>query len=138
MTEVFLGVALIAAGAIVFLAGRTRRRRAGADFPASFVPHVAVELTLRRHAAAIRGRHRGVFAVGRNGFSVRFDAALQPGVPQRVEAQFLKPELALPHFVPGAAFSLVDGPRLIADGEVVGILRQNDAHEPGQGRCSAV
>jgi hypothetical protein len=93
--EVFFGLALIAAGAIVFLAARARRRRAGADFPAEFVPHVAVELTL-----------------GRNGFSVRFDAALQPGVPQPVDAQFLKPELTL--------------------------LGQNEDHEPGQGRRPAV
>ena len=134
-----LGIAaLIAAGAIVFFAIRARRRRAGADFPAAFVPHVAVELTLRRHAAAIQGRHSGVFAVGRTGFSVRFDAALQPGVPQRVDAQFLKPELALPYFVPGAAFSMVDGPRLIADGEVLRVLGQNEAHEPGQGRRTAL
>jgi hypothetical protein len=129
--ETFLGVALFAAGAIIFLAGRARRRRASPKFPAAFVPHATVQLTLRRQASPIQGRQHGIFAIGRNGFSVRFDApALQPGVPQRVEVEFLKPELARAHFVPGAAFSMVDGAQLLADGEVLG---QNEVHEPGQG-----
>lgn len=127
--ETFVGVALFAAGAILFLAGRARGRRASPKFPAAFVPHATVQLTARGQAMFL---HHAIFAIGRNGFTARVDApvTLQPGVPQRVEVEFLKPELARAHFVPGAAFSMVDGPHLLADGEVLG---QNEVHEPGQG-----
>jgi hypothetical protein len=115
---IFLGAALIAAGIIVFLAGRRARAKRAAEFAGPFTPHVAVELTARRQAMLL---HRAIFAIGRNGFTVRTGAPLplQPGVPQRVDVEFLKPEMALPHFAPGVAFSMVDGPHLVADGEVL-------------------
>lgn len=134
---IFFGAALVAAGVILFLAGRARRRGKAADFPATFAPHVAVRLALRGQRVLIQGRHRGVFAVGRNGFTVRFDVP-PDAAAQRIEAEFLKPDVALPHFSPGAAFSVVDGRQLVADGEVIDVLGQNEAHDPGQGRRAPV
>lgn len=125
-----LFVLAITAGVVLFLLRRAwRRGPARASFPGAFQPHLAVQLTARGNAFAF---HQAVFAIGRDGFTVRSGAPLplQPGVPQRVEVEFLKPELARQRFVPGAAFSVVDGPRLVADGEVLG---QNEVHEPGQG-----
>lgn len=74
-----------------------------------------MQLTLRRQASPIQGRHHGIFAIGRNGFSVKWSSSSRS---------------SRAHFVPGAAFSMVDGPQLLADGEVLG---QNEVHEPGQG-----
>lgn len=126
----------IAAGVVLFLLRRAWRRPPGPPFRGPFTPHIAVQLTLRRGVTVMQGRQRGVFAAGRNGFTVRFDVpgVLEPGAPQRVEAQFLKPEMALAHFSAGTVFSLLDAARVVADGEVIEILRQNEAHEPGQGR----
>lgn len=120
--EVF--VLAIVAGVVLFLLRRAWRRPRGEPFPRDFTPHVAVQLTPRR-AAAMQGRCRAVFAHGPNGFTVRFDlpAPLEPGVPQRVEAEFLKPDMALAHFSPGTVFSMLDGARLLADGEVIALLR---------------
>lgn len=115
---IFLGAALVAAGVLVFLSGRRARAKREPQFSGPFTPHVAVELTARRQAMLL---HHAIFAIGRNGFTVRTGAPLplQPGVPQRVDVEFLKPEMALPHFAPGVAFSMIDGPRLLADGEVL-------------------
>ena len=106
-----------------FLAGLARRRRT-AEFPAGFVAHAEVELSLRRqpHVTRIEGAHRAIFVCGQQGFTVRFSlpqgVALEPGTPQRVAVQFLKPELALAHLQEGTEFSMLHGKHLVADGRV--------------------
>ena len=126
MTEVgslLLGGALVGAGVFIYLRGRRGRRR-GEDFSGPFIPNAAVELTLRRqrHVGRIEGAWRGIFVVGNHGFTVRFalprGVALEPGTPQRVDVQFLKPELAGVHLPAGAEFSMLQGPHLVADGRV--------------------
>lgn len=118
-----VGGALIGGGLFIFLRGR-HARSAAEDFTGPFVPNVAVELTLRRqpHVARIEGGDRGIFVMGNHGFTVRFTlppgVALEPGTPQRVEAQFLKPELAAAHLPAGAEFSMLQGKHLVADGRV--------------------
>lgn len=95
-----------------------------------FVPHVVVDLELRdeQRAGAVRPKNerRVIFAVGQQGFTARFivppGAALGAGVPLRVEAQFLRPEAALPLFGVGGAFSVVEGPRIVGTGAVVSVL----------------
>ena len=97
--SMLVGGALVGGGIFLFLRGR-RGRSAAEDFAGPFAPDVAVELTLRRqpHVTRIEGPHRGIFVVGNQGFTVRFipppGVALEPGMPQRVEVEFLKPELA--------------------------------------------
>jgi len=87
-----------------------------------FTPHALVELVL--HDVPKRGECRRIFAVGPNGFSTRFivPAAAQARSPLRVQAQFLRPELALQHLPAGTAFSLVEGQRIVGSGEVIEVL----------------
>jgi hypothetical protein len=84
-----------------------------------FTPDALVELKL--NDAPRQGERRTVIAVGPQGFSARFiaPAAAQARAPLRVEAQFLRPEVALRHLPAGTAFSVIDGQRIVGSGEVI-------------------
>jgi hypothetical protein len=103
----------------------------GFDAGEPFAPHVALKLTPAAEwdiakARAARSGHRAILVVGTQGFTARFalpaEAGLHAGVPLRVQAQFLRPEVALPHFQAGAAFTLLEGGRTVGTGTVVEVL----------------
>jgi len=94
-----------------------------------FVPHIVVDITLSDEQGAVapsKKERRAIFAVGQQGFTARFIVPPGPapgrGVRLRVEAQFLRPQAALPNFAVGSVFSLVQGPRIVGSGEVVTVL----------------
>ena len=117
---------------VFYLAKKRRLVPFPAQFGAGepFVPHIEVDITLRDEQSATAARskseRRGIFAVGQQGFTARFivppGLALGRGAPLRVEAQFLRPEVALPNFAVGSAFSLLQGSRIVGTGEVVRVL----------------
>ena len=53
-----------------------------------------------------------------------------PVVPLRVEAQFLRPEVALPYFAVGKAFSVIEGRNTVGTGKVVTVLSALPGPEP--------
>ena len=92
-------------------------------------PEVQLEVRLLPEASggrrtAIRpGLYKGVVSVPAGNFSVRWalpeGLSLHPGGESAlVEAQFLYPEDALPHFPVGATFGIWEG-RIIGSGSVV-------------------
>jgi hypothetical protein len=97
-----------------------------ADQP--FVAHVAAELTLEPDIAGAQpqGQYDVILAVGNQGFTTRFvvtgGGALRPGVAQRIDVQFLRPEAALRYFPPGGAFSVIERGRPVAKGRVLELL----------------
>ena len=63
-----------------------------------------------------------IFVVGNQGFTARFSVPAgtsQADAPMRADVQFLRPEVALPHFPGGAAFSVLEGRHTVATGEVI-------------------
>ena len=95
------------------------------DAAQPFVPHVLVDLILNDERSGGADRPevlRRVFVVGAQGFTARFTVPAGSRVPLRVEAQFLRPEVALPHFAAGGAFAVIDKTRTVGTGTVVTVL----------------
>jgi hypothetical protein len=95
----------------------------GADAP--FVPHLQVMVTATAtppadstapERLALDGE-RYYLLLGSEGFSVRFRA--RESGPDGFDAQFLKPDEAVPRFVGGTAFHVFDGSKVVAQGTVV-------------------
>ena len=107
-----------------------------ADEP--FVPHVVVDLTLSDErsggARQPKNERRSIFVVGDQGFSARYLVPPEPargaGVPLRVEAQFVRPAVALPLFAAGSAFRVLEGRNIVGTGEVVSVLDVLPKAEP--------
>lgn len=82
----------------------------------------ALNSVIRRSADC---EYRGIFLLGTEGFSARFRVAAE-GIDLTngtvVQAQFLAPGKALPKFVKGTAFRLLEGRTVVADGEVIDTL----------------
>ncbi len=93
---------------------------------APFVPHVQATITAvdetgvdsTRPASSVLAGDRYYLLLGSEGFSVRFRA--RDGEHGRFDAQFLKPDEALPRFVDGTAFRVFDGSKVVAQGAVTG------------------
>lgn len=90
---------------------------------ARFVAHLRVRLsplaTQDGEAPAVHftlGARRYYLLLGSEAFSVRLreDSA----APGRFDAQFLRPEVALPRFPEGTTFRLLDGTQVVAEGSV--------------------
>ena len=96
---------------------------------AAFVRHLRIEFTLLppdtpRQARPIRaGYFVGALAVGAEAFSVRLavpaDGEPVPEQAGAFDAQFLRPELALPKFAPGTKFVLLAGRTALGSGRVL-------------------
>lgn len=96
---------------------------------AVFVPHARIELVLLktdvpRLSRPIRaGYFDGALVVGSEGFTTRLlvpaDGEPAPGVPCALEAQFLRPELALPKLAAGTRFTLLSGRTVLGTGHVL-------------------
>ena len=107
-----------------------------ADEP--FVPHLVVDLTLSDErsdgAKESKSERRSIFVIGDQGFSARFivppEPVRGPGVPLRVEAQFIRPEVALPLFAAGSAFRVLQGRQIVGTGEVVSVTDILPGPEP--------
>jgi hypothetical protein len=92
---------------------------------APFERHIAADFTLAPDLIAGRaedGEYQVIFLAAGEGFTTRFvvpaGAEPQPGVACLVEAQFLRPEVALPRFAAGTEFSVLEGSRIIGSGRV--------------------
>ncbi len=96
---------------------------------AVFVPHARIELMLLktdvpRLSRPIRaGYFDGALVVGSEGFTTRLlvppDGEPAPGAPCALEAQFLRPELALPKLAAGTRFTLLSGRTVLGTGHVL-------------------
>ena len=94
-----------------------------------FEPSARIELTLLaadtpRLSRPIRaGYFDGALVVGSEGFTTRLlvppDGEPAPGVPCALEAQFLRPELALPKLAAGTRFTLLSGRTVLGTGHVL-------------------
>jgi hypothetical protein len=113
---------------LAFFFRKIRFRRTPFDFP--FAPDLLVEmiplpapprlgLPLTRDSCAL--------VVGTEGFSVRLSPAppadwLQQGAAIQVQAQFLKPAMALALFPPDTPFRIVAQQQLVGQGKVLQVL----------------
>jgi len=97
---------------------------------AAFQPHARVELTLRparlpAEDTPIRsGEHRCALVIDDKGYSARWfvEADAPPvrrGKAREMRVEFLTPDLALPHFRPGASFRMMVGDAFVGDGRVL-------------------
>ena len=101
----------------------------GFDAASSFEPSAGVQITLLAAGvpAASRPVRAGLFpctvAVGTDGFTARLrvpqDQVPVPEVPQQLEVQFLRPELALASLPAGAEFVLISGRITLGRGVVL-------------------
>src|SRR5262249_47901555 len=68
-----------------------------------------------------------ILAIGTDGFSARFvvpaGAPNAGDAPQRIEIEFLAPAVALPRFVPGTRFRVLEGNDVRGEGRVLGLVR---------------
>ena len=93
------------------------------------VPELAVSMRLLsakqggKHAAIRSGHHTLALIKGTEGFTVRFKipegVIVDSDSLQRIEVQFLKPALALPHFTPDTTFRMVTRDGVIGEGQVI-------------------
>ncbi|CAN5410768.1 hypothetical protein BH11PSE7_BH11PSE7_24320 [soil metagenome] len=101
----------------------------GFDAEAAFEPSARVEITLLAAGvpSASRPVRPGLFACtiasGTDGFTARLrvpqDQVPVPEVPQRLEVQFLRPELAMAQLPAGAGFVLIGGRVTLGRGVVL-------------------
>jgi len=99
--------------------------RPGFQPDAIFEGHIEADFTLAPGLTAGQaggGAYQVIFIAAGEGFTTRFVVASEgeprPGVACRIEAQFLRPEVALPRFTAGTQFSVLAGTRIIGAGRV--------------------
>lgn len=109
---------------IAFLVRRIKLRRTPFDFP--FAPDLLVELTPLAPPPALAQPLAGdscALVVGTEGFTVRLSQPLagwlKGGVPIQVQAQFLKPRMALASFQQDTPFRIVAQQQLVGQGRVL-------------------
>lgn len=98
---------------------------ADAGFQAEIVAEVSFKWPLRndgRHPVPGR-EYPCIFAIGAEGYSARFVVPAgvpnAPEAPQRVEAEFLVPAVALPRFTAGTRFTVLEGREYRGEGRVL-------------------
>lgn len=98
---------------------------ADSGFQAEIIAEVRFAWPLRndgRHPVPGR-EYPCIFAIGTEGYSARFvvpaGAPNAPEAPQRVEAEFLMPAVALPRFTAGTRFTVLEGRDYRGEGRVL-------------------
>lgn len=112
---------------IAFLVRKIKLRRTPFDLP--FAPELLVELVPLapppRLACPLDGDGCAL-VVGTEGFTARLSQPLAGwlahGAPIQVQAQFLKPKMALPHFTADTPFRIVAQQQLVGQGRVLQVL----------------
>jgi hypothetical protein len=102
----------------------------------SIEPHLLIAVRLLspeeggKLPALRAGRHVFALTIGNEGYTARFEvpaeAAVVAGADLCVQAQFLRPELALQRFAPGAAFYLVTPQGAVGRGHVLEVVAARD------------
>ena len=103
------------------------------------VPELLVAMRLLEPARGGRGlpmrsgRHTFALVLGTEGYTVRFDlpegGVLDAEHEQLVAVQFLRPELALQHFVAGTQFRMLTSQGVIGEGKVIEILQSPEVKQ---------
>ncbi|MFC5498299.1 hypothetical protein ACFPOE_12210 [Caenimonas terrae] len=116
---------------IAFLVRRVRLRRTPFDLP--FAPELLLEISPLAPPPRLAQPLAGdgcALVVGTEGFTVRLSqplsAWLAAGRPVQVQAQFLKPGMALARFAPETPFRIVARQQLVGQGRVLQVLPTRD------------
>lgn len=112
---------------IAYFVRKIKLRRTPFDLP--FAPDLLVELTPLAPPPALTqplAADSCALVVGTEGFTVRLSRPLagwlKAGAPIQVQAQFLKPQMALAQFPPDTTFRIVAQQQLVGQGRVLQML----------------